>query len=219
MNELERYFESYIGPFLKSKGFEFEGLNESSYRAIKRLDDVELMVSARCLIRPKGVIVELPMASIVFPKISVVLTEILHKHDLTNDLISIRNYNNDTDALQLRTETENRLIRDDETFLHWRDLFITYWTEIVNPFFIKYSSIHALREKIAQVEKASLSYWFGGYPFLKKLLLMKLGKNPAYRRYEEEFLEHHNNIKNVEDGRYLNYYRAAIELHERLEAG
>ena len=55
------------------------------------------------------------------------------------------------------------------------------------------------------------------HPYFIKLLIFKWANNPKYKGYSNEFNERFKNIKDIEDGRYLNSYYAAQELFQKLE--
>lgn len=215
--EMSRYLQKYLVPFLKQHGFTLSSVDEFGFEISKKVGNIQYLSRCNKLNRSTGIYFQSPDMWVRFDEVENLIDQLRLKYVIDDGNYTLRNYDNDKTAVAYRQWIAHITITNESDFAGFCKEVSQFYSKVVFSFFDTYNSIASLHTFIKKTSEEDVPYHVLGEFQLKKMITLRLCNDLGYPDYAEYVRLKFESIKNLENGKYVPLLNAYYELAGMLK--
>lgn len=224
--EIRKSIAGHMGAFLAESGFKVDKFHLSGID-LKYEDDEIIAASGYQLYRGGGWYSFTPTGIVIgFKNIEKIMFELSVRHGLwrehyseppTKPGFTFGSYHDSQKGHAIVSECRDIRIASEEDVIKFSGLAKKYFAEFLFPWFKKYSLLKSVNEFVNSVDDFTSGNSFCGFHMMRKIIVKRFCNDPGYETYLEFWIDRFTNAQDLENGRYIPYLNACLDLKRILK--
>jgi len=162
---------------------------------------------------------------LLFPDVENIVFPLSIKHELWKNDFSeppqksfgtMGNYDNTEKSQTLRAKLGGITIADEDNVKRYCEELTGYLLNYILPWFEEYSDLNNVNALINRLEDIESANWFSSPHMVRKIVIKKLCNDTSYESYLKFWKDRFESVRELENGRYIPYLNALLDLEKQL---
>jgi hypothetical protein len=162
---------------------------------------------------------------LLFPDVENIVFPLWIKHQMWRESFSMPpekspgtmgNYDMSEELINARIKFSTITIANIEDVKRYSKELINFLLDQVLPWFKHYSDLNNVNAMINSMDDIESANWFSSPHMLRKIVIKKLCNDASYETYLKFWKDRFEGIRDLENGRYIPYLNAVLDLEKQL---